>query len=69
MNITHEIVDPNPDAERGTLEYALSAAGCRSVVRIEMTFPEAYKLIATDPIYTENLRARLRAFLDQCCPS
>ena len=44
MELTLFTRDPMPEAERGTLEYAASAAACRRVVRIEMTMEEAQNL-------------------------
>jgi hypothetical protein len=44
MNVSWVVRDPAPDAARGTLEYAASAAACTRVLRIELTPEEARKL-------------------------
>lgn len=45
MDIRWHTLDPMPEAERGTLEYAASAAGCIQVVRIELHAGEPYLLL------------------------
>ena len=45
MEITQFTRDPMPDAQRGTLEYAASAGGYVSMVRMEMTLREARAML------------------------
>lgn len=72
--------DPMPDAPRGTLEYAASAAACVDVVRIELTFDEARKFEAVIDIadfyavpgelvaFMGALQRALEPVLDQLTP-
>lgn len=45
MKCESVIADPMPDASRGTLEFAASAACCEEAVRIELTRSEAANLL------------------------
>ena len=60
MRVKRLVVDPAPESERGTLEYAASCAAAREIVQIELTMREAEALVSGDSIVRDFFIHELR---------